>query len=556
MKTRAYKLLKLWCDTLLEYKIESHDPEVDGAVFCPACHLAHGRIADLAFPLTLLYVRTGDKKYLEAADKFIDWSEHCLRFDDGSWRNDIDNEWSAISAFSAISIGEAILHFGSVMDSEIKEKWMRIFIRLSDYINEEFIRTVDPVINYYAGAACEQALAYKLVGDEKYLARAKERESICRTRFDKDGLFFGEMKPVLGISARGCRHIDMGYNLEESLPLLLRCSELLFPDDDFYKQRFLDHLEFLLPDGAIDDSFGIRHNKWTYWGSRTSDGVIEGLEAFIDEPVFCECARRALNMYEKCTKNGLLSLPMAYEAGEPTCVHHTFCHAKALAQLIVSDKEEAKETALIPCEERSGIRLYQNGNLAVVNKNGWRATVSAIDLLYADGCENSGGTMTFLMKDGVPYIAATMHRYSSLEPRNMQCLRKVRKTECMSPRIVFSDGKDNIKDYQDTVIKDVTESDILISGDRFSIRYSFGEELVIFIKAEAASAFYLPVIKHSEADVLCSDTVRIGDLEIVSDDIKVDLVSKFNQVGGFIYSVLSIPVSEEEKRIVIRRAKC
>ena len=32
------------------------------------------------------------------------------------------------------------------------------------------------------------------------------------------------------------------------------------------------HMEFMLPDGGWDNSWGTRNYKWTWWGSRTSDG--------------------------------------------------------------------------------------------------------------------------------------------------------------------------------------------------------------------------------------------------------------------------------------------
>ena len=88
MKTRAYNLLKLWCDTLLEYRVSTHDDHINGTLLCPACHVCHGRVADLAFPLALLYSKTKDEKYLDALDGFIRWSEYSLLRPDGSWRND------------------------------------------------------------------------------------------------------------------------------------------------------------------------------------------------------------------------------------------------------------------------------------------------------------------------------------------------------------------------------------------------------------------------------------------------------------------------------------
>ena len=47
MKNRAYKLMKEWCDTLLSYQVKTNNPHTNNALLCPACHVIHGRIADL-----------------------------------------------------------------------------------------------------------------------------------------------------------------------------------------------------------------------------------------------------------------------------------------------------------------------------------------------------------------------------------------------------------------------------------------------------------------------------------------------------------------------------
>jgi hypothetical protein len=45
----------------------------------------HARIADLCFPLTVIWDRTGEEKYLEEADRLIDWSEYNLQTPDKLW---------------------------------------------------------------------------------------------------------------------------------------------------------------------------------------------------------------------------------------------------------------------------------------------------------------------------------------------------------------------------------------------------------------------------------------------------------------------------------------
>ena len=64
MQKRAYKLMKEWCDTLLSYQVRTQTPYTDGGLLCPACHVIHGRIADLCFPLSVIWSKTGDEAYL------------------------------------------------------------------------------------------------------------------------------------------------------------------------------------------------------------------------------------------------------------------------------------------------------------------------------------------------------------------------------------------------------------------------------------------------------------------------------------------------------------
>lgn len=537
---------------MLTYQVTSEYPYLDGALLCPACHVVHGRIADLAFPFMLLYAETGEKRYVEAADKMIDWTEFNLKRPDGSWRNDAGNEWKCISAFGALSIGDALLHFGNLLEREMYGKWMQIFVRLSDYIHDAFPR-LSPVVNYYAGAACEQAMAWKITGNVKYLDFAHDREAICRTQFDKEGLLFGEGHPIEGRTDKGCTYIDMGYALEESLPLLLRYTELTGEQRDFYTERFRDHLAFLLPDGGIDNSWGSRHNKWTWWGSRTSDGVLEGLALLTHDPMFAACAERVLSLYEACTHDGLLSLPMAHEASEPTCLHHSFCHAKALAALVLAkDVSELREP--LPAEAADGVQLYQNGCVTLISHGGWRATVSACDAQYLRNTENGGGSLTLLMYGRTPVCASTMRSYEPSEPLNMQYLRSSDQTPCMTPRLVFADG-DSLLDSSVTLRKTAPYA-VCAMGDGWSAEYDFSEQVKIRIETQKAATYILPIIRTAEPEIE-ENTVKIGNISVEAAGLSCDPAeSGFNQVGGFIWQPIVIPVDGTAEIVIRAKEMC
>ena len=92
----------------------------------------------------------------------------------------------------------------------------------------------------------------------------------------------------------------------------------------------------MLPDGGWDNSIGTRNFKWTYWGGRTSDGCQAALNHLgKDDVAFAESALRNLELYKACTHQGLLmGGPHYARHGEEPCIHHTFCHAKVLAEAL------------------------------------------------------------------------------------------------------------------------------------------------------------------------------------------------------------------------------
>ena len=546
MQKRAYKLMKEWCDTLLSYQVRTKTPYTDGGLLCPACHVIHGRIADLCFPLSVIWSKTGNEAYLAEADKLIEWSEYNLLTHDGLWYNDITNRWYATSAFAALSMGDALYHFGDRLPKKYSEKWKAIFVRMCDTFTTLDTRdSFKPVTNYYCGIAALLAMAWRLTGDDRYYERSKYWIGVALSRFDGDGLLYGEGHPIT--SADGTHAIDMGYDLEESLPLLLRYADLTGDYRELFRERFVKHLIFLLPDGAIDDSFGVRHNKWTYWGSRTSDGIIEGLALLCDDPIFATAAERVLTLYEACTRDGLLSMPMADVTGEPTCLHHTFAHAKALAALVTAESvTEARVTAL-PGEEKFGVKTYQNGHLVLVSDGAFRATFSTI----VSDCQpshtaNAGGSMTLLYHDTYGIVcAATTAEYIPTEPLNQQYLRKAANPPSMTAQFVI-DGQQACRDRSAKLSQDGTA--ITAAAEKWQACYSFeGTDLKITPEC-ADGVYHLPIVCGKDQRVILSEDkteLKIEGGVTVLSDVPMNVSPErrvFHPVGGLAYLPIEIPV--------------
>lgn len=545
-KEQVYNLFKSWCDQLLTTQLNMpQEPLLDGGLLCPACALVHGRCADMILPLVLLYKETGDGKYLTAAKRLIDWTENNLLTDNNDYRNDIANRWKGTNIFTCLAIGETLHRFGDVLDKETFDKWDAIF-RRNSVAAIGFCESVGPHINYNAGAAALFAFAYNYTGDQNFLNESLKQEKFCRNHFDGEGLFYGEGKPLDKVTEKGCRFIDMGYNLEESMPLLLMHSVWLNDDEKirFYTNRIIDHLGFLLPDGAIDNSWGTRQNKWTYWGSRTSDGMHEGFVYIAkSNPVVAKAIRRNVELLSRCTKSGKLYGGLMYHsANEPACIHHAFDHAKSLAILYLEMGEEFENclTQKLP-REIEGVKKYQNGNLYTISKGEFTATVNACDTHIYSGSETGGGALSMLWSYRYgPVMAATLNRFVTTEPQNMQIQRNAPEELCNTARIGQSDLDKTVKlfcdGYKITAISEKNE---------FKIDYCFDEKFVkITVNSNIDNEYTLPIVSQQN-DKVCiyDDKVIFKDKLSVSfsGDCTVTPTGEeriFHTVGGFQYKHL------------------
>lgn len=572
-------LLTQWCDSML--KLQNQDqqwPSLYGGIMCPSCSRIHGRCADAVYPLMYMAHTTGQEKYLDAAIKVVSWSDN-VTCSDGSWINDSFNGWKGITVFGAIALGEAVIHHGNILDKKILDKWLSRLHKAGEFLYD-FIDISTGNINYPVTCSAAMAILWKIFDEPKYLSRAKELAHQSFSFFTPQYLLFGEGRPQDSITPRGCRGIDLGYNVEESLPALVLYG--LMTDDqevlDVVEQALKTHLEFMLPDGAWDNSWGSRKFKWTYWGSRTSDGCQPAYLLMADrDPRFAEAAHRNTQLLQKCTHNGILyGGPHVHARGELPCIHHTFTHAKALA--IVLDycsaqtepkKAITKERAItLPCEQTAGIKEFPEAGTWLIAKGPWRATVTGYDFKYSGQTPTSGGALTLLWHQQLgPLLSASLTEYVMLEPHNMQ-IHKDTDMMPLTPRIEFSSDNSCYTNINDTnakivcseqknrILLDVTgklvdtqqcspkENDI-----SYTTQYNFAPDSISISITTGHTGhmqellYYLPIISdHTEQYKLINDhciEIAKGDKKLVlSSNTKIqikkcDKSRAFNFVPGF-----------------------
>jgi hypothetical protein len=442
LRPLATSLLRDWCDGLLRLQIDDPArPEQHGAFRCPACAKVHGRCGDAVYPLMHMAKATGQARYLRGALRVVDWMKN-VDAPDGAWTNDPNDpkSWKGITVFGAIAMGEAIHRHGVLLEAAVKARWLARLRRAAQFIHDNF-KMDYANINYPMTASYALTLLGEIFDEPTFRARGRQ--------FAHDGLGFltsparliyGEGHPQTGRSPKGLLPVDLGYNVEESLPamalygLSAKDAEVL----EAVTASLASHLQFMLPDGGWDNSWGTRNFKWTYWGSRTSDGCQTAYALLADrDPAFATAALRNTQLLRACTRDGLLhGGPHYADRRVPPCVHHTFCHAKALATVLDHPQPRGAREGALPRESAVGVRRFSELDVVLVAQGPWRATVSGYDWLYKKGISSGmGGALSMLWHRGLgPLFTASLASYRPVEPNNMQPLPDG-KDFCLTPRI-------------------------------------------------------------------------------------------------------------------------
>jgi hypothetical protein len=428
--TSFYKqLLTTWSQALLAHQVkEIKTPGLHGGLLCPLCSRIHGRSGEAVYPFMYLAQTTGEAAYLEAAIALQAWSEHVSR-PDGSWVNEpTGNEWKGITVGGALALGEALRWHGGLLETSVRQRWEARLFSAAQFI-DGFIQPSQNNINYPASASAALAVAAEVLGEPRFKQKARSLAQISVACLTPNKLLFGEGNPPAGVSPRGCRAVDLGYNLEESLPNLALYTRL--SGDAETESTLVDlmraHLEFILPDGAVDNSWGTRNFKWTYWGTRTGDGLQLAYALLAKhDPRFATAAWRNAELLAQCTHNGILDGgPHFREQGEKPCLHHTFCHARALTALLDYGVPEVPVTEPLPRAIAEGVREFPEILTWLAARGPWRATISAYDWVYdpvnLPAGHASGGALTLLWHEALgPVCAASVTEYELIEASNMQ----------------------------------------------------------------------------------------------------------------------------------------
>ncbi|MRI02402.1 hypothetical protein GH721_17795 [Kriegella sp. EG-1] len=542
-KKLTSNLVKDWCDGMIRVQINNpSNIEEHGALGCPACSHIHGRCMDAVYPFLYMADTTGDRKYLYAAVGVMDWAENNVSQENGSWTV-VPNpkSWKGITVFGAIALAEALHYHGHVLEDDRRKSWTARLEKAGQYVYDTFSIAFTN-INYGGTAIYGLNLIGRVLKNNEFIAKSKALAEDIKSYFTaNENLLFGECKPdAKKLSAKGLHGVDLGYNVEETLNSLVMYA-LQVKDDELIQiltKSLNSHLEFMLPDGAWDNSWGTRQYKWSYWGSRTCDGSQPAFAMMADiNPAFGTAAIKNTELLKRCTAEGLIhGGPHYISHGIPPCLHHTFTHAKPLTALLDHWEElpELNTNTLLPRVTADGVKNFKDLDVTLFAKGDWRGTISAYDAIYKDGDyrQATGGALSVLYHNKVGLLCtASMAIYKMVEAYNQQPNPGV--DFALTPRVeTFKEdawysnifdraaaihSEENDSDLQliaKTELKDKSNETVTDTASDFELLYqSSKDSMQIIAKTDQTikepTAFVLPIVSPTGEKVTQSNPNEI-----------------------------------------------
>jgi hypothetical protein len=443
VKEAYAKTLMRLTEPLLSLQIKEPSNTNCGALQCARCNVLHTRAAEAMYPFYISWTITHNESFLKGAKLCADWLIKQQQTD-GSWK-ETPEEWTGTTTDQLLMMLLTYEGLSTVITEQDKLQWRASMRKAADYLykvmSPEFAS-----INYVSTTTATLAKAGKIFNEARYTAKAHSLAQRVISKFDSDGFLNGEG----GKSHGNKMGIDLGYNMEMSLWGLGLYAKITKDSlvNSAVKKALRSHVPFIYPDGSLDASWGIRSNKWTGYGSGTSDGcqVLFSLYAG-EDPSYAAASLRNLAFIEKnITKSGLLGYGPMHDdvfSGQ-ACIYPSFTKAKNIAMAYAFETKNTRQASSIPSDQVNQLHYFKTVDVALIRTKNMMATITGYR--YKDQLAGSkgkymfrpsGGTISHLwMKDWGFVQASSPTQYTRPEPMSFPEAPGV---VPLTPRIEYTD---------------------------------------------------------------------------------------------------------------------
>lgn len=554
LSTHAMRMLSELNASVMRYVNQDKKSQDYGAIDCPHCKLYHTRAAEIVYPFAFEYSKTRNKEYLKAAINAGNWLIKQQQ-DNGSWL-ETPEEWTGTTTDQVLMMALAYPILETHLSKKEQLSWLQSIEKAGDYL-VEVMSPQFASINYCATTTTSLMFVNKLINKPSYKKKAQELAYQVVSKMDHDYFLTGEGGRVFGAKYG----IDLGYNLEMSLWGLALYAQLANDNMvmDIVEKSLERHLYFIYPDGSMDASWGIRSNKWTCFGSGTSDGCQVLFSLFMDKnDQYRTAAIRNLQFLKTCMKDGVIGFgPLYYDIYDYLpCIYPTFAKAKNMAMSIAFAKADIGKMEELPLDKK-GIHYFPTLNLSLARTDQWCTTISAYNYKDPAGDRTKymhrpgGGTITNLWLNGHGYFQASSQTiYKRWEPMSFP---DIPTPLPLTPRIEFNSdlgyftnlyefdaimtNKEDKGDYIVSTLGELKNSKQQEGGIAYRLKHVIGDNSIskeielIYHDAKERVRIIEPIIYYPGMEFSQIDKKRIHiktkeklvELEIITDNANIEL---------------------------------
>ncbi|ANE51487.1 hypothetical protein [Flavisolibacter tropicus] len=434
--------LKELTSALLKRQVVQKEDAQYGAIQCAHCNVLHTRAAEAVYPFAIMYKISGDEAYLKAALATANWLMKQQE-KDGSWK-ETPEEWKGTTTDQLLMLLLAYESLSPKLKEQEKTAWKTAMNAAADFLFKNMTPEFAS-INYVATTTATLAKAGQFFGNNAYSNQAQALAHRTVSKMDEDGFINGEG----GRSYKNKQGVDLGYDMEMSLWGLGLYARLTADTlvDGYVKRALKNHVYFIYPDGSLDGSWGIRSNKWTGYGSATSDGCQVLFSMYADEdPVYASASMRNLQFLMKNKAKDLIGFGQHHEAvfDTPPCIYPTFAKAKNIAMAYELEKEATRELTALHSDKIGWMKLFPTLDVVEVRTENFMATITGYRYKDPAGTKGkymyrpTGGAVSYLWMKDLGFLQASSPTvYTRPEPMSFP---EAPGTMSLTPRIEYTDS--------------------------------------------------------------------------------------------------------------------
>lgn len=422
MKKQSLELLVRFCDSILWEQITTENDSNYGAIREPLSINLCPVGGEAIYPLAVAYESTGMKKYGLAALRLMNWAIRGQN-QNGTWSAQAES-FGEPTAHQIIALGLSYPILKEILPVKSRRVVSQVLLKgCKSLLPTSHATSTHQTTSSLAQTAAALAVTYNVLSTEEIpeasllSLKTTIMEIMPRilSRINKDGFLVESISKSNKVTG-----IDVAMNLESTIPNLKLVSKF-FPEagwEPVIRKVLASHLYFVLPDGSLDNSWGMYANFRSVHGYFNTPGCQSTFSMFSDfDSRFDAAAARNFNNLLQSVQNNLVPYGLIHKnisLASPKLLP-TIKKAINLALTFQFGTAAIEENRLLPLDIIGWYKYFPHTGIVLVRTKSYMTTIASMAYFNPDESDPNkqhshlpgGGIMTNLWSEDIGLLQTT-----------------------------------------------------------------------------------------------------------------------------------------------------